>query len=294
MLLSMTGYGDSRVANGNVILTTEIRAVNNRYFKFQCRLPELYSRFEPALEKLVRKVISRGTASLTLNRVLESAANSTTFDRSVIDGYLAAWQSLRNSNNHIPALTAHELLELPGVLIESETDLTATESEWEQIEQGVSLALEKFQLFRETEGRSMSDDLRSQTDLLENELAKVSERAPKIVSDYRTRILDRVNDLLKDSGVELQPSDVIREVSLFSDRCDINEEIVRLKSHLEQFRKFLTGSQSEGKRLDFLTQEMNREVNTIGSKANDVEVAHNVVEMKAAIEKIREVLQNVE
>ncbi|MDG2387878.1 MAG: DUF1732 domain-containing protein, partial [Planctomycetaceae bacterium] len=122
----------------------------------------------------------------------------------------------------------------------------------------------------------------------------VSERAPQVVIQYRDRILERVKNLLEGADVELQPSDVIREVSQFSDRCDINEEIIRLDSHLKQFEKFIASDQSEGKRLDFLSQELNREVNTIGSKANDVEIAHCVVEMKAAVEKMREVLQNVE
>ena len=180
------------------------------------------------------------------------------------------------------------------MIVEREDGKESAEDEWKLVEQSLAAALEKFQKFRESEGLSMTDDLRSQLAVIDAELSKIEQRAPQIVAQCGDRILGRVSDLLKDSGVELQPSDVIREVSVFSDRCDINEEIIRLKSHLGQFGKFIESGRPEGKRLDFLTQEMNREVNTIGSKANDVEIAHFVVEMKGAVEKIREVLQNVE
>lgn len=290
----MTGYGDARVAHGKVVLHTELRAVNNRFFKLQCRIPDRYAAFEAPLEKLVKQSISRGTVTLSINRSLESSFASATFDEAVVREYHDQWNAIRKRSGEIPKLRAREILELPGVVVERENGQESAEDEWKLVEESLVAALEKFQAFRKAEGSSMTDDLQAQIGVIDAELAKIEQRAPQVVSQYRDRILARVSELLKDSGVELQPSDVIREVSLFSDRCDINEEIIRLRSHLGQFGKFIESGRPEGKRLDFLTQEMNREVNTIGSKANDVEIAHFVVEMKGAVEKIREVLQNVE
>jgi uncharacterized protein (TIGR00255 family) len=294
VLLSMTGYGDARVARERIVLHTELRSVNNRFFKLQCRIPDRYAAFEAPLEKLIKQSISRGNVTLSINRSLESSAASATFDEAVIRDYLEQWQSLRKRGGEVPKLRASELLELPGVVIERENEQDSADDEWALVEQSLAAALDKFQIFRASEGQSMSDDLRSQLATIETELAKIAQKSPQVVSQYRDRILVRVSELLKESGVELQATDLIREVSLFADRCDINEEIIRLRSHLGLFGKFIESGQPEGKRLDFLTQEMNREVNTIGSKANDVEIAHFVVEMKGAVEKIREILQNVE
>jgi uncharacterized protein (TIGR00255 family) len=155
-------------------------------------------------------------------------------------------------------------------------------------------ALKKLHGFRVEEGRSMERELAENAGTIATGLQDVIAQAPLVVSEYRTKMLDRVRQLLADSGVGVAESDLIREVSIFSDRSDINEEITRLKSHLEQFQVFIREPASTGRKLDFLSQEMNREVNTIGSKANNVPIAHGVVEMKAAIEKMREILQNVE
>ena len=140
----------------------------------------------------------------------------------------------------------------------------------------------------------MLEDLSRQCQTIDEQVDRVSELAPGVVSEYRQKLLDRLRSAMEESGVSISESDVIREVAIYADRCDINEEITRLRSHLQQFRTFLEGDQSLGRKLEFLGQEMFREINTIGSKANNVEIAHHVVEMKAAIERIREVLQNVE
>ena len=140
----------------------------------------------------------------------------------------------------------------------------------------------------------MQDDLHRQSRVISNQLDEVSRLAPEVVSAYRTKLMQRLSKAVADSGVTIAESDVMREVAVFADRCDINEEITRLRSHLQQFDTFLNGNASLGRKLEFLGQEMFREINTIGSKANNVAIAHNVVEMKAAIERVREVLQNVE
>ncbi len=294
MLLSMTGYGDARQVCNDTVYHVEVRAVNNRYLKLNVRLPDSFSGLEPAVEKVVRKTISRGTINVTIKRTVGRSAADFSFVGDVLDSYLKQWDDLRESMTQLPVMNAGDLLQLPGVVAEPDESDVNADAEWQQAEPALREALEKFDAFRRHEGESMADDLRSQMALISEQVKLVSERAPQVVVQYRDRILERVKNLLEGADVELQPSDVIREVSQFSDRCDINEEIIRLDSHLKQFEKFITSDQSEGKRLDFLSQELNREVNTIGSKANDVEIAHCVVEMKAAVEKMREVLQNVE
>lgn len=290
----MTGYGDARQVVGDFAYHVEVRGVNNRYLKFNVRLPEVFTGLEPAVEKIVRETISRGTITVTVKRTVSEAATGIAFQQDVLQAYLGQWDRLREALSQLPVLEAGDLLQLPGVLSEPDDAGIDVEQEWQHVEPVLRRALAKFEDFRREEGRSMAEDLRTQCRTIHEQLQLVSARAPGVVTQYRDRILDRVRHLLDDTDVDLQPGDVIREVSLFSDRCDINEEVIRLESHLQQFETFLAGDQSEGKRLDFLSQELNREVNTIGSKANDVEIAHCVVEMKAAVEKMREVLQNVE
>ena len=140
----------------------------------------------------------------------------------------------------------------------------------------------------------MEQDLQLNLRTISTELEKIAARAPQIVRDFRDKLRDRVAELLRDGEATVEPNDLIREVSIYAERCDISEEILRLRSHLDQFQSFVRQQQSAGRKLDFLTQEMVREVNTIGSKANNAEVAHSVVEIKAAVERMREVLQNVE
>ena len=294
MLLSMTGYGDARQVSGEIGYHIEIRAVNNRYLKLNTRLPDLFSGLEPAVEKVVRETISRGTITVTIKRTVARGGTDFSFDPEILGSYLKQWDQLRETMHQLPVLNAGDLLQLPGVVAEPDESGLDPEQEWKQVEPVLREALGEFDDFRKHEGESMADDLRSQIAKIAEQVKIVSERSPLVVTQYRDRILERVRNLLEDTDVELQPSDVLREVSQFADRCDINEEIIRLESHMQHFEKFIVSDQSEGKRLDFLSQEINREVNTIGSKANDVEIAHSVVEMKAAVEKMREVLQNVE
>jgi len=294
VLLSMTGYGDARQVCDDTVYHVEVRAVNNRYLKLNTRLPDCFSGLESAVEKVVRETISRGTINVTIKRSVGRSASDFSFAGEILGSYLKQWDDLRESMTQLPVINAGDLLQLPGVVAEPDESNVDVDVEWKQAEPLLREALQKFDSFRHHEGESMAEDLRSQMSQISEQVKLVSERAPLVVTQYRDRILERVKSLLEGTDVELQSSDVIREVSQFADRCDINEEIIRLDSHLKQFEKFIASEQSEGKRLDFLSQELNREVNTIGSKANDVEIAHCVVEMKAAVEKMREVLQNVE
>jgi uncharacterized protein (TIGR00255 family) len=178
--------------------------------------------------------------------------------------------------------------------VESELPPELVDSFWPAIERTLSETLDQFDDFRRTEGDQMQEDLHRQCQLISDQVGAITTLAPEVVTEYRTKLLERLSRAVAESGVTVSESDVIREVAIYADRCDINEEITRLRSHLQQFATFLNGKTSLGRKLEFLGQEMFREINTIGSKANNVAIAHNVVEMKAAIERIREVLQNVE
>ena len=188
----------------------------------------------------------------------------------------------------------NSLLTLPGVISDELSSSLDAAAEWPFLEGIVVKALAGLNEFRQREGESMRAELQQCCEQIATNLESVIERAPEVVSNYRDKVLERVRELLGDSGATVEPEHLIREVSIFADRCDINEEITRLRCHIDEFLKVINGPSSQGRKLDFLSQEMFREINTTGSKASNVEIAHHVVEMKAAVEKIREILGNVE
>jgi uncharacterized protein (TIGR00255 family) len=290
----MTGFGDARGQNDRLSVSIEVRAVNNRYFKLVSKTPERYQSLEGEIERIVRESISRGTVNLSIRVNRAGSTTAYKLDAGVLEGYWKQLTGLTSSLGvELPDSVA-SLLSLPGVVSDSDASTTDPREDWPEIEPVLREALARFSDFRTTEGASMEQDLQSNLRIVSTELEKVATRAPQIVREFRDKLLDRVRELLREGEAKVEPNDLIREVSVYAERCDISEEIVRLRSHLEQFQSFVRQSQSPGRKLDFLTQEMVREVNTIGSKANNVEVAHAVVEIKAAVERMREVLQNVE
>lgn len=293
MLLSMTGFGDARRQTGASSIAVEVRTVNNRFLKCSVRLPESCSAFEPQVEKLIRSSVARGTVHLTVRFERISDPGRYRLDSDVLVGFA---EQARGASTllGLPLTGLDALLSLPGVVVERSGQTENSAELWPTIEPAIAEALQKMDAFRRSEGAAMADELRANLDLIETELAAVAEQAPVVVREFRDRLHERVAELLKGTESTVSDADLIREVSLFADRSDINEEVTRLRSHLDQFRVFLDDSQSQGRKLDFLTQELFREVNTIGSKANNVPIAHRVVEMKAAVEKIREILQNIE
>ncbi len=290
----MTGFGDARGQNDRLSMSVEVRAVNNRYFKLVTKTPERYQALEGEIERIVRESISRGTVNVSVR--VDNVAGSMAYrlDGSVLKGY---WQQLTQLTSALgvgPPDNMASLLGLPGVVVDGDSRTGDPREDWPLIESSLREALVKLGVFRTIEGASMEQDLQLNLRIVATELEKISTRAPQIVRDFRDKLRDRVAELLRDGEASVEPADLIREVSIYAERCDISEEILRLRSHLDQFQSFVRQPQSAGRKLDFLTQEMVREVNTIGSKANNVEVAHSVVEIKAAVERMREVLQNVE
>jgi uncharacterized protein (TIGR00255 family) len=286
----MTGFGHSSLQTPIAHVSAELKSVNNRYLKLTLRLPESLARFEAEIERVIRARISRGAVQGTVRVRFLSGQTDHQLDLQVLHGYQQQLSTVVSSQEiHLAALLA-----LPGVVIESEVDDAQLSALWPDLERCLSETLDHFEDFRRREGQSMRQDLSLQCDVIEQHLRTVTELAPAVVVDYRDKLLERVRRLIGDINVTLSESDLIREMAVFADRCDINEEITRLKSHIEQFRRLLAADTSQGRKLEFISQEMFREINTIGSKANSTSIAHCVVDMKAAIERIREVLQNVE
>jgi uncharacterized protein (TIGR00255 family) len=290
----MTGFGDARGQNDRLSVSVEVRAVNNRYFKLVTKMPERFQCLEGEIERIVRESISRGTVNMSVRVDGVGGSMAYRLDAGVLKGY---WQQLTLLTTALgvrPPENVGSLLDLPGVVVDGDSATSDPREDWPLIESALREALLKLRDFRTTEGASMEQDLQINLRTVSTELEKIAARAPQVVRDFRDKLHDRVQELLRDGEATVEPADLIREVSIYAERCDISEEIMRLRSHLDQFQSFVRQPQSAGRKLDFLTQEMVREVNTIGSKANNVDVAHAVVEIKAAVERMREVLQNVE
>lgn len=294
MLLSMTGFGDARFQGENLAAAVEVRAVNNRYLKITTKCAEVYAGLEGEIERVVREAIGRGTVNVAIRVDRLHRAEDYALSQTALQSYWAQLQKAARELHAPPPGDLGQLLVLPGVVAEETLRSVDLNADWELIRKLLEGALAKLHEFRAEEGKSMERELVANVQTIATRLDEVAALAPQVVSEYRAKLLERVRQLLKDSGVPVAEPDLIREVSIFSDRSDINEEITRLRSHLDQFHAFIRETASPGRKLDFLSQEMFREVNTIGSKANNVAIAHCVVEMKAAVEKMREILQNVE
>lgn len=290
----MTGYGEARREAGHLSLAVEVRSVNNRYLKVQTKCPNAYAPLESEIERVVREAVSRGTLSISIHASLRDASAGFAIDQGALKGY---WKQLHEAAHALGAAVPQDigrLIDLPGVVKEAMDELASPESDWPALEATLKAALANLHTFRVTEGASMGVELRSNCAEIGTRLAVVTELAPTVLAGYRQKLLDRVRDALTGSEAKVTEADLLREVSVFADRCDIAEEIARLGAHLTQFIAFLDHETSLGRKLEFLSQEMFREVNTLGAKANNVEIAHAVVDMKSSIEKIREILQNVE
>ncbi len=289
----MTGFGEVRRQNERLAVTVELKSVNNKHLKVSIRTPDAYLTLEHDLDKLVRGSIGRGTVYVNLYVDRLDRAHEQGIDGELLRHYWEQIVQAARELNAPPPADLAALLPLPGVVVESRHHLVE-DTDWPLIAQATEAALSALQEFRRHEGEAMGAELALLCDRMDHGLEQVVVRAPLVVSEFRTKVRDRVQSFLSESGLKVQDSDLIREVSVFADRCDIAEEITRLRCHIGQFRTHLTAEQSPGRKLDFLCQEMFREVNTIGSKGNDVPIAHAVVELKTYVERMREIVQNVE
>ena len=289
MLLSMTGQGVATVSDENATLTIEIRAVNNRHLKINLRAPDSLIAHESSIEKQIRSAVGRGTINVNIKVMKHSRQDDFTIDTELLQAYQAQLRSLSQTS---PSLES--LLGLPGVVINNVTSESSVASVLTLSNDALQQALGQFNAMRETEGNAIEAVFNQQLDSLKMIVDQIKDRAPVVVANYQERLTDKINKLLETHDVTLNEGDLAREIGLYADRCDITEEVVRLNSHLEQFRNVMQSATSQGRKLDFITQELFREVNTIGSKANDTLIANSVVEAKTIIERIREQVQNIE
>jgi uncharacterized protein (TIGR00255 family) len=296
LLLSMTGYGEATYEGDALSLAVELRAVNNRYLKVTLRTGEPYNLLEPEVEKVVRRTVRRGTIQVHLRRQRRGAPQDYPLNAAALRSYVEQVRRVADElglPDRGQALLG-QALALPGVVPDAAGPALNLEEEWPAVEKVLEKALARLHAMRQEEGRAMAEELLSHRDHLAGELDRIRARGPQVTVAHRDRLLERVRGLLGELDVRIDRTDLIKEVSIFAERSDIAEEVVRLASHLGQFQEIINEPESAGRKLEFLTQEMFREANTIGSKASDVEISRHVVEIKGTLEKIRELVQNVE
>ncbi len=290
----MTGFGEARLQDPKWTVLVEMRTVNNRHFKLSAKISDEFAAMESSLEHLVRERVKRGTVQAILRIERPRRPEDYRLNLVALASYRDQLRSLQGSAAGTAPFDLSQLLSLPGVVEEVRTTGRAPHEEWPEVARVVTQALDALEAARVREGRVMAEELSTLGRAIGDHLARIADRASMVVQAYHKRITDRVQALVQEMGVTVEPKDLIREVAILADRCDISEEIVRLRAHLSQYAAIIEEPESSGRKLEFLVQEMGREINTIGSKASDVEISRAVVDVKALLEKIRELVQNVE
>jgi len=290
---SMTGFGRGAVSGENFAVSVEIKTVNNRFLDLNLRLANELQTLEANLKRQIQNRLSRGRVDVFVNyeRTSEIAYE---LNRPLISGYLSALKQMQTEFSLSGEPDFNYIARLPNVLQTKAEEIS--EAFADGIEAAVNLALDELETMRETEGVSLKNDLTKLLSDIENHLPKIEAEMGTVADEYQKKLTKRITDLLakSDAQIELDQARLAQEVAYLADRSDISEEITRLKSHIEQFRGITNEEKEVGKRLDFLTQELNREANTIASKTNNLIVKESALQIKSAIEKIREQVQNVE
>ena len=292
MPYSMTGYGRGESPGPEFNCIVEMRSVNHRYRDIFLRLPRELSEFEDRLRRLVAKHFDRGRIDVSVT--LEEAGESLTAvktNRSLIDSYVHHTRQLADDLGLPWDLGVHDLISLPGVmeLVPMQVDC---EIIWSRLEESTLSAITGLQEMRSKEGRFLAQDVIARTQLIEELIERIAERAPRVSEDYKMKLKERLKEFLGDTLID--ESRITMEALVYADKSDIAEELVRLRSHIAQIYEVIYQDEPIGRRLEFLVQEMQREVNTIGSKAQDSDISHMVVNIKSELEKIREQIQNIE
>jgi len=293
MAISMTGCGEGVASEGESTCRVELRVVNNRFFKLALRSRDAFAMLEPRIEAVIRGRIRRGAVQMTLDVSGPAVPAARHFDRGQLAAYLDDLEDFC-ATHRIPApQTIDGILGLPGILVETPPSSDAVEQLWPLIHRGLDAALDGLARMRRAEGDALGHAMKTGCGAITQSIAAIQQRVPAVLAEHRSRLNDRVTKLLEGSGATLSAADLTREVALIADRSDIAEELVRLESHVAQFGRLLE-EESPGRSLDFLSQELAREANTIASKSVDVVIAHMVVDLKTHIERLREQVQNIE
>ena len=289
----MTGFGRGAATGENFAVSVEIKTVNNRFLDLNLRLANELQNLEANLKRSIQSRLSRGRVDVFVNyeRTSEIVYE---LNRPLISGYLSALKQMQTEFSLTGEPDFNNIARLPNALQPKADELSEDFSNG--VETAVNLALDELEKMREVEGESLKTDLNNLLSEIENHLPKIEAETANVADEYLKRLTKRIGDLLakSDSQIELDQARLAQEVAYLADRSDISEEITRLKSHIDQFRGILNEEKEVGKRLDFLTQELNREANTIASKTNNLIVKESALQIKSAIERIREQVQNVE
>lgn len=294
MIRSMTGYGRSQAVVDTMNITVELKSVNHRYFEFNSRVPRNYGFLDEKLKSYIGSRVSRGKVECYVSvENLEDDEIEILVNHSLAKSYLDALRDLAETNdlNLRDDLAMSSLARYNDIFTVHKKEADE-EKIWNAVKSVVETAVDKFISMRENEGQKLKNDVLSRADLILQKVAIIEERSPETVKEYNDKLLARINEFLSDVQVDEQR--LLTECAIFADKVAVAEETVRLRSHIDQLRQFLDSDEAVGRKTDFLVQEMNREANTIGSKAQDVTIARNVIDIKAEIEKIREQIQNIE
>jgi len=294
MILSMTGFGSAQRIEEGISYALEIRSVNNRYLKLTIKLPERLQFAEIEMDRILRSRINRGTVTYTLRMKSENGAGATTLNLAALQAYLDQLQKIRPASGVSTRVDLAALAQLPGVADVGELDEEFRARAMAAITTLTNQALDALLTMRREEGRMLMGDLTVSLSGIRREVDSIKSRAPLVIDEYHDRLRTRVQTLMQKGGFELEADGLMREVAIFAERCDIGEEINRLTSHLDQFVELCERGEQVGRTLDFLTQELLREANTIGSKSNDAALARSVVTVKGLIDRLKEQVQNVE
>ncbi|MEE8170538.1 MAG: YicC/YloC family endoribonuclease [Phycisphaerae bacterium] len=293
MILSMTGYGAATAVTDGVSYSVEIRSLNNRHFKATIKLPEGLQSLELEIDKRLRGKLTRG--SITFSLRMRDTSSTAAYDVNIaaIRSYVEQLSAVQPAEGRT-TIDLASLLDLPGVCDVPQLTDDDRRRRAAVIERVAAEAVSELLVMRRREGAAMLTHLQAECDAIRRQADAVRVRAPVVLEEYLQRLQTRVNRLLSQAQLDLDKDTLAREVAIYADRCDINEELTRLNAHLDQFLELCASEEASGRRLDFLAQELLREANTMGSKSNDVEISQRVVEIKAAIERIKELVQNVE
>ncbi len=288
----MTGYGRGQATVDGTDILVEIKSVNNRYYDFSARLPRMYGYLEEKLKTFMNGSISRGKIEVSVS-IYNSGSKSEeiSINLDVANGYINALREANESLGLTDDITLSHVSRFPEVFIVKKI-IEDEESVWNNIKPVAEEAVAKFVAMRETEGEKMKEDLSSRLDFILSKVEEVEKISPTTTENYRNRLYQKLKDILSDNNIDEQR--ILTEAAIFSEKVAVDEETVRLRSHISQFRELLETDEPVGRKLDFLVQEMNRESNTIGSKAQDIAITKIVVDVKSEIEKIREQIQNIE
>jgi len=293
MIISMTGFGDATAEKNGAHYAVEIRSLNNRYFKAIIKLPDNVSGLEPEIETLLREKLGRGSITYILKMRLNSAEAAYHINKPALEAYLAQLRQIQGIGEST-RIDIGQLLALPGVTQEPRDETDEIARHGDVIRALTAEAINKLNAMRQREGNSLFNDLMKHKQVIATELGFIKTRAPSVIDEYHKRLTNRVNELLGKAELQVSQGDLLKEIAVFAERADISEEIHRLTHHLDSFEAACRSGEHAGRKLDFITQEMLREANTIASKANDAEIGRRVVEIKGAIDRLKEQVQNVE